>query len=88
MCCVCSSVSLENKNKKLIFILFPGQKNKNVNKICMVGNPTRMNSEQGGGKIRPEPIRCHIDNQFPHHMNGACARTDPPSCLLPGQLPI
>jgi hypothetical protein len=27
---------------ELSFILFPGQKNKNVNNICIVGNPTRI----------------------------------------------
>ncbi len=86
LCAVLYCWKIKIKNSALFSSLV--KKNKNVNNICIVGNPTRMNSEQGGGKIRPEPIRCHIDHQFPYHMNCACARTDPPSCLLPGRLPI
>ncbi len=67
---------------------FPQTQIKNVNNICIVGNPARMNSKQGGVKSWPELIMCRVDRLLPYHVIGACVRTDPPSCLLLGWLPI
>jgi hypothetical protein len=55
----------------------PQSQNKNVNKICIAGNPACMNSEQRGVQSQPEPIMCHVDCLFPYHVPGACVRTDP-----------
>jgi hypothetical protein len=56
----------------------PKSQNKNVNNICIVGNPARMISEQGGVKCRPKKIMCHGDYLIPYHMIRTCVRTDPP----------
>jgi hypothetical protein len=46
--------------------------------MCIVGNPVRMISEQGGVKSQPELTVCHVDHLFPHHVTSACVRTSPP----------
>jgi hypothetical protein len=56
--------------------------NKNINNICIVGNPADMNSEQGGVKYQPKPFTCRIDCLFPYHVTGACVRTNPPSVFF------
>jgi hypothetical protein len=65
----------------------PQLQNKNVNNMCIVGNPVLMVSEQGGVKSWPELIMCCVDHLFPNHVTGAHVRPPPP-CLLPGWLPI
>jgi hypothetical protein len=64
--------------KNLGFRHLPQSQNKNVNNMCIVGNPVRINSDQGGVKYWPELIMCGIDHLFPYHMTGACVSTDPP----------
>jgi hypothetical protein len=56
----------------------PQSQNKNVNNMCIIGNPVRMISEQGGVKSQPELTVCHVDRLFPHHVTSACVRTSPP----------
>jgi hypothetical protein len=49
--------------------------NKNINNICIVGNPAGLNSEQGGVKYQPKPFMC----LFPYHVTDACVRSNLPS---------
>jgi hypothetical protein len=42
---------IDGKLKKISFIHLPQSQNKNINNMCIVGNPVRMISEQGGVKI-------------------------------------
>ncbi len=73
---------------KLSFMHFPQSQNKNVNNVCIVGNPGRMISEQGAVKSWPELNVCRVDRLFPYHVTSAFVRLTPPPRLLPGWLPI
>ncbi len=83
----CATVPLitlyRRKIRKLAFMHLPQSQNKNVNNMCIVGNPVHMISEQGGVKSQPELMVCLVDRLFPNHLTGICLRTDSPP-LLPG----
>ncbi len=63
---------------KLGFMHFPQSQNKNVNNVCIVGNPGRMVSEQGAVKSWPELNVCRVDRLFPYHVTSAFVRPTPP----------
>ncbi len=77
---------LSPKNKILEFMCLPQSQNKNVNNMCIVGDPVRMISEQGVVKFWPELIVCRVDRLSPYHVTGSCVRTDPSCFYLVGGL--
>ncbi len=59
----------------------PQSQNKNINNMCIVGNPVHIISEQGDvkrcKKPYPEPIMDHVGSLFPYHVTAAYVRTGP-----------